>query len=317
MKKFKILIIVAITLFSCQPESDSVQFYFLVDSDKKAVNNSVIALLNDYKTKNGKVFIPGKKSKIIYKSKNDYNNLDIFNNSGLEDFFGFPFNSRKLEKELNRLKKESLPKYIDKYKQITKNDFDSYLKELEFDTVYTKFFEEIPDTKEINAIRDLLAGILDSISLAKNENKIVVFGIPNKRKTINPTPPDKGIDPDDPCQAKNNSSADELKKSLLEVIDVTKGLKERNILAKEVWNKYFTTDAYVNRFTVHPSKSPQYYGFNGVKGDIGGEYYFTEVLATRNSIKDLNITRVEYSIKEIEKGKLTGIHIVECHNKNK
>ena len=109
-----------------------------------------------------------------------------------------------------------------------------------------------------------------------------------------------------PCKTTTIPAGIELKQELVKIIDTKKSTSKRIRLANKIWNKYFDNDAYISKYLHEGDKNSEVW-------DPGeGKKYFTDRLAVLKSIYDINIIRIEYS-KE-NSTKITGIHIIECHN---
>lgn len=114
------------------------------------------------------------------------------------------------------------------------------------------------------------------------------------------------IDPEvTPCNQQTTSKAVSLKEDLLQVINIQNSYKERDKLARIIWEKYFDEMATITKYHSSNQKHPDYWE----SGD--GANYFIDRLAYKNSIIDINIPRLEFHNKT---GKITSMEIVECHN---
>jgi hypothetical protein len=157
-------------------------------------------------------------------------------------------------------------------------------------------------------IEDALCGGASSIKIIIQDDKklgVPIVGVQGGQK-----PTKEGLDTKEtravgPC---NNPSLVELmslRNELLQVIDTSSSMSERSVLAEQIWNKYFDSDAYVANYQHKDDKNPEVWE----PGE--GREYFISRIAILKSITDITIFRVEYSKDD---HKITGIKLIECHN---
>jgi hypothetical protein len=108
-----------------------------------------------------------------------------------------------------------------------------------------------------------------------------------------------------PCSNPSLVELMSLRDELLQVIDTSSSMSERSVLAEQIWNKYFDSDAYVASYQHKEDKNPEVWE----PGE--GREYFISRIAILKSITDITIFRVEYSKDD---HKITGIKLIECHN---
>lgn len=111
--------------------------------------------------------------------------------------------------------------------------------------------------------------------------------------------------PQNPCNSKSISEASDLVFEAMQILDTSLDYDVRRENAKNIFKKYFDEQAYVAVYSDHKSKNPKIW-------DTGeGVYYFVDRLAALESVNSISVFRAEFSK---ETGKISGIHIVECHN---
>jgi len=108
-----------------------------------------------------------------------------------------------------------------------------------------------------------------------------------------------------PCKNPSLVELMPLRDELLQVIDTSSSMSERAVLAEQIWNKYFDSDAYVANYQHKDDKNPEVWE----PGE--GREYFISRIAILKSITDITIFRAEYSKLD---HKITGIKLIECHN---
>lgn len=108
-----------------------------------------------------------------------------------------------------------------------------------------------------------------------------------------------------PCNQKTITTALDLKTDIKEIISLERDYSNRVALAKKVWSKYFSENAYVERHKYLGDQNQDIW-------DPGqGRDYFINRLAILESITDINIFRIE---KSKSNSKISGIFIIECHD---
>lgn len=197
-------------------------------------------------------------------------------------------------------------------KVVSKKAIDTYLSK---ENILTFIFSEDSDEEVYNENKIYTNG--KEISLAIKEKicekeyaEIVIIVNPSKLKSSQPilddvpkivkTPITKNL-----CNQKTTSKALALKDDLLRIVNTGKSYSERDKIAKEVWAKYFDDNASVKMYLNLNDKYPDEWE----SGD--GKNYLVDRLAYKNSIIDVNITRVEF---HRDTNKITHITTVECHN---
>lgn len=109
-----------------------------------------------------------------------------------------------------------------------------------------------------------------------------------------------------PCEnVVSMNEATNLLNDLQNVINPENDIVLRRQKAEEVWNTYFSDQAYVATPKFKGDQNPEIW-------DPGeGEAYFVSRLAILESLTKLTVTRMEMSKTS---GKISGIHIIECHD---
>ncbi|MFS4448370.1 hypothetical protein [Maribacter sp. 2307UL18-2] len=110
---------------------------------------------------------------------------------------------------------------------------------------------------------------------------------------------------ENPCGMETLVDAFELKSRIQAIIDVNQTDEQRLYKAEAVYRDFFDDKAYVASYKSKGDSNPDVY-------DPGEAiHYFTSKLAVLESIHDVAIFRLETSKKS---GKISGMHIAECHD---
>lgn len=194
---------------------------------------------------------------------------------------------------------------------VSEKTIDSYLKK---DNILTLIYSENSDNVTYNEhpiytnAKEISNQIKENV--CKNKYKeIVVLINPSSLSTSRTLPTEVIVktttENQNPCNQKTTSKALNLKEDLLRIIDTKKTYKERDLIANEVWNKYFDENASIKMYVNLNDKYPDQWE----SGD--GKNYLVDRLAFMSSIIDINIIRVEF---HRDTNKISSITAVECHN---
>ena len=98
----------------------------------------------------------------------------------------------------------------------------------------------------------------------------------------------------------------DLKEDIKKIIDTSISVNERIDLARSIYKKYLSDNAIIERHKFIGDSNQDVW-------DPGqGINYFTNRLATLESITDVSIFKVDHSKKE--QGKFSGLYVIECHD---
>lgn len=194
---------------------------------------------------------------------------------------------------------------------ITKNTVDSYLKK---EGVLTLIYSENSDNESYNEstiytnAKEINEQIRANVCGSNYKEIVVLINLSNfSSKNTELLPIDEVVKTPtkNPCNLQTTSKALNLKDDLLRIINTKKSYKERDVIAKQVWEKYFDKNASIKMYVNLNDKYPDLWE----SGD--GKNYLVNRLAYMSSIIDINITRVEF---HRDTNKISSITTVECHN---
>lgn len=161
---------------------------------------------------------------------------------------------------------------------------------------------ELGDNSEFKSSQILKKQIdsLICLNYDYSTHEIVIFLKSEESITI-PFPPTETY----PCKNNTTANAIDLKEDIEnQILNTTKSYNLRLSNAEKIWKTYFDENAYVALYS-SPKEST-----NNVWDPGSGLNYFTDRLALLESIVGVSIFKVEYA----NNGKVSGLHIVECHN---
>lgn len=201
--------------------------------------------------------------------------------------------------------------YLKSPQRQKKMKLDSYLKNKENIVI---IYAEESELDEYNGVPILhtsseIRNQIQKTACGNVEKKVVVLVNPMELREINPDSI-KGNQPvpqNNPCEEKTVAEAFVVREKIQEIIDVNRSFEERLKSANELWAEFFDPNAYVASYKSKSDNNPDVYN----PGE--GLQYFTNKLAVLESIHTVAIFRTETSKKS---GKISGIHIVECHDAN-
>jgi len=162
------------------------------------------------------------------------------------------------------------------------------------------------DTK--NKTQNAVSTVLDDIKseVCKNEKSNFTIFLGEKKKTFDEVP-----------NIEKNQTEIKIAKSLeakmTEIIDVSKSEEDRLLLANTFWKQEFTKNAFVAKYMDYSDKFPKYFG-----PELGqGIVYFRDRLARYESILKVKVIKTEYSLKDGQRDKISGLHVIEYQNTHK
>ena len=321
MKKYLLLLVSLLLLNSCVTKKDGRTSKVIVVIDDYNIEsnladtgftNFITPKLLDCKEKPINLQV----SPIIYRFSGDViDTLKMeYEKNSVQKFFEIPV---KEEDVLNQLKKVELPELWKKNKFVNaKSNILLFASEINEDDIIfaDKSYEFLSSFKNVNIVKseETYRTILSKLFCNSKILKPKIYIFYNLKSFTSKKPITVGGDggndltTTNPCKTTTISSGLDLKEDLVEIIDTKRSTSERIHLAEQVWNKYFDNDAYVAKYLHENDKNSEIWEQGEAKE------YFTSRLAIMKSIYDVNIFRIEYS-KE-DPTKISGIHIVECHN---
>lgn len=168
----KLSIILACILTSCRKPVTHIDFYYLIDSDKNAIENVLKNSLSPYIYHN-QTILPSYNSKLFVISGGKIIGRNLFKQSALQKFMNFELDERKLKLLSNKIDLTLLLKDIKNIKEINKHDYTTFLHSRSKEVIFSRY---VVDKRNIN-LKNKIQNSINDIKELKS-NQVIVVGIP-------------------------------------------------------------------------------------------------------------------------------------------